>query len=352
MTAVTCEQNNPKIPNRIIKMALPQPADLLDDEIDFKKIIFILIRAWQTLLRSWKILLVLFLLGGVSVFAILFMRTRQYEASAKIYADPVIFNYNLLKQNDVMRQKVADALGVDISTIPLFLPPESSNIQNTTTTITINQDKTDKALIEILVQGENAGEAARIANAWAKAGVEYLIADYSTPLLVESQTLTVQTAAQVELNNYLSKQNLLNLSWADLQILTGIGLAGNILNLSDTTGSPTDVQAPLNLNNPSNISFAGISAETRLGIAAKMQSKLYAETVYNFARGTANSVRFNLATKPAKVFEYAVVPEIPVAQPSKLVSAAIGAFSCLILGALWLLAAAWWNENKNIINNQ
>jgi hypothetical protein len=52
------------------------------------------------------------------------------------------------------------------------------------------------------------------------------------------------------------------------------------------------------------------------------------------------------------VFEYAVVPEIPVAQPSKLVSAAIGAFSCLILGALWLLAAAWWNENKNIINNQ
>ncbi|MEI7848422.1 MAG: hypothetical protein WCK35_21660 [Chloroflexota bacterium] len=331
-------------------MTVSQSSDLLDDEIDFKKIIFTLIRGWQTLLRGWKILLVLFLLGGVSVFAILAMRTPQYEASALIYADPVIFNYNLLKQNDVMRPKVADALGVDITAVPLYLTPENS--KNQETTVTINQDKTDKALIQILVQGKNAGEAARIANAWAKAGVEYLIADYSTPLLVESQTLTVQTAAQVELNNYLSKQKLLNLSWTDLQILTGIGLAGNILNLSDTTGSPTDVQPPLNFNSPSNSSFAGISAETRLGIATRMQSRLYAETVYNYARGAANSIHFILATKPAKVFEYAAVPEIPVAQPSKIIFAALGAFSGLILGAFWLLAAAWWNENKNLIDNK
>src|SRR5664279_5541472 len=80
-----------------------------DDEIDLREIAL-------TLLRRWKLLVIMTLLAGITAGVISFLQKPVYEASSKILVDQSVYSSStsptILLLTDAIRQKVAEKMGV------------------------------------------------------------------------------------------------------------------------------------------------------------------------------------------------------------------------------------------------
>ncbi|MEI7848519.1 MAG: Wzz/FepE/Etk N-terminal domain-containing protein [Chloroflexota bacterium] len=317
---------------------MSQSTDYSDDEIDLKEVIFNLVHGWKTILLLTVIGGVL---GGMLAFAYSRSQVPAYTATAQIYADPRIFSpasaaanadpgINMINRtlgNDMVRQKTAEALNLDVNTIPLIDSPLISNMDIQSVTFVMN--KADTSLYNLTVLGSNAELTSKLANAWADAGVAALLETAQIPFMMETQTKTAQGEAQAALLAYLDKQNLAKLTWADLEILTGISLASTIM-----VSGNSDLQQ--------------IPSPVRLEISKLMQTKLDADAAYAQARSQTVQINYNLTLKPPQVFQRAIVPtQSEQSGINTKTIFALGAVAGLISGVFWLFAAAWWRQGEN-----
>jgi len=299
-----------------------QEENYYDDEIDLREIVL-------TLLKGWKTILLMTVLVGGAAFVYSKFQTPVYEASAQVLVDPSIYpsttTTTTLLLNETVRQKTAEIMDVSINALPETNPMVLKN-QGSLYSMTVEAESTDKTLFTISVQAPSAREAMQIANAWAEAGLADIEEKALLPLAVEAETQSAQADADRALVDYLKKNNLDQLTWSDLEILTGIGLAGNVLT-------------------PSTPDWPQISSEQRLSIAALMQAKLDADVAYEQARNQSIQVRAAFAVKPPAVFNYAIAPENPVS-PKTLMNTALGLVLGGMLGVFWVFAVAWWRGSE------
>jgi len=160
------------------------PSPTYDDEIDLRKLAL-------TLLRKWKLLLIVMLLATAagSVVSFITYPKKQlpvYTASSQIFIaqtnldNKSEFPYPSFTSNptsfllsDPVRQKAAIILGVDAASLP---------------TVSIAADAT-KSIYTITVQAASAQQAAQIVNAWADAGIEWINQTLALPNDEESKAL-------------------------------------------------------------------------------------------------------------------------------------------------------------------
>ena len=87
-----------------------------DDEIDLREII-------QTLLKGWKVILLLTLLAGAIAFGISKLETPVYEASATVSIDQMALSLSAnpasILLGGEMRQAVAEVLDSSARSLPL-----------------------------------------------------------------------------------------------------------------------------------------------------------------------------------------------------------------------------------------
>ena len=297
-----------------------------DDEIDLRELI-------TTLLRGWKTILLLTGLAGAAAFGYSKLQTPIYAASAQVLVDPSIYpstttttTTTTLLLNGTVRQKTAELMDVNVDHLPIINPMDMEENQDSLYSITVEAESTDKNVFTIRVEAPNASEAMQIANAWAEAGLANIEEKALLPLAVEAEAQTVLSDADRALVDYLKKNNLVQLTWADLEILTGTGLAGNVLT-------------------PSSPDWPQISSEQRLSIATLMQAKLDADSAYEYARGQSIQVRAALAVKPLAVLNYAITPE-KKSSPKTLLNTALGLVAGGMLGVFWVFAAGWWQNDE------
>ncbi len=286
-----------------------------DDEIDLREI-------FQTLLKGWKIILLLTALAGAAAFGFSALQTPVYEANAVVSIDKSALSLpsspaSMLLSDDA-QEAAAGALDVPRASLP---QPE------------IAADKTDKNLFTITVQSSDARFAAQVANAWANAGIALI----SEALLTEAETAlteaeTALTEADGNFVAYLEQHGLSQWTWADLSALTGVNWRSN-------GGVQRDTQA-----------LPPVSADERLQIAQLMWERIFfAEQLYA-ARIDRAKMPLSAAETPVKQEEIAAVvnastpPAEPVSQKVTQ-NTALGIAAGLMLGVFWVFAAAWWRKD-------
>jgi len=267
------------------------------------------------------------------------MQTSVYEARAQIIVDPSIYasntntNTNTLLKSERVRESIAENLNLDVDQVPetnaMRIEEEKASGEESIRSVRIEADKDDQTLYTITIQSPDAKEAMEVANAWAEVGVAFVEEKALLSLNTEEDAKKERDEANRALMDYLQKKNLGNLTWADLEILTGVALGGNVL-----TPSTADWQAK------------DISTEERLQIIALMEAKLDADAVYYPAHNQAIQVRAALETKAPEVFAYAVLPANDI-EPETMLNTALGLVAGGMLGVFWVFAAAWWQNSAD-----
>jgi hypothetical protein len=143
---------------------------------------------------------------------------------------------------------------------------------------------------------------------------------------------TVEDADRV-LVEYLQENGLSQLSWVDMQILTGVGLSGSVLQPS----SESVLQPNSEQKGPS------ISSNQRLEISKLMRNYLIAQAEYNNIEAVAIKTRYALAVDKPVVLTYATLPEPPNKAKTAL-AVVLGAGAGLGLAAFWILLQNWWQK--------
>jgi len=303
------------------------PVPYYDDEIDLREFIF-------TLLKGWKLILLFTLLGGVAALVISKLQQPVYETSAQVLifpsvspataqflispdGTPVTISPAVFLLSDAVRQKSADSLGLAVSKIP---------------PVSIAADKTNTTLFTITAQAASAQKAMQVANAWAEAGIAYMNVSAQLPLAQEAQARSALEAADRALVDYQQHNGLDQLTWADLQDLTGIGLANNVL-------APGGRELP------------NISPSQRLEIAKLMQARLDAQTEYETIRSLVVQTKYNLAANPPLVIKYAPVPKAPI-KPKLVVNTLLGALAGALLAMSWIILRGWLRQSTDNSKNR
>ena len=282
-----------------------------DDEIDLRELI-------TTLLKGWKVILLLMVLGGAAAYGYSALQTPVYEASASLLIDAQALSLTsspiTLLQHEEVREMVAERLDVEKASLP---------------SPTIAADKTDKTLFTLTVQSASAKEAAEVVNAWAEAGSGWLMQE------VQAKDTALQEAkaesesalqdADRALVGYLGKHDLSEWTWAELSILTGVSnyqMEGARVNELPT-----------------------INDTERLEIAELMRARIAKEDAYSHLLAANLQERErNLSLTPPTVLAYAPVPQTPTNSKS-LLNTALGLVAGGMLGVFWVFAAAWWQNS-------
>jgi hypothetical protein len=143
--------------------------------------------------------------------------------------------------------------------------------------------------------------------------------------------------ADKALVGYLAQNQLSQLTWADLQMLTGIQVASitPLLNLP--------VQPNVNIIQPGAQPLPNITSAQRLQLAALLQARLDAQAEYDYFHVSALQVESEAASSPS-IQAYANVPRVP-AQPRTRLNVAFGAAIGLALAAAALYLRTWWQSD-------
>ena len=269
-----------------------------DDEIDLREII-------QTLLKGWKVILLLTLLAGAIAFGISKLETPVYEASATVSIDQMALSLSAnpasILLGGEMRQAVAEVLDSSARSLPL------PGIVN---------DKTDQTLFIITTQSTDAQFAAEVANAWAETGVIYFAERASSAALLEYAHKLFTEADQAFLD-YLENNNLSDMAWGELVWLTGIG---------NEQALPPERILPK------------LTRQERLDLTALMQARVAAEGNYTELAMQAAELQSAFYLNPPVILDYAETPATPVS-PKTLINTALGISLGLMLGVFWVFIA-------------
>jgi len=278
-------------------------------------------------------LLLIGILLGVAAGGIFgYLRQGQpiYTASAQILVDQSIFyhpsiqpasvgqntvsasspsNLTALLLSDVIRQKTAGILGTDAASIP---------------TVSVTPDPANDAIYTITIQTTNAQDAVRIVNAWADAEIDWAKQTLQTLNDEETKALVGVENADQALVEYLKQNGLSQLTWSDLEVITGVEPFSGTLQLSTQ---------PL----------PDISTAQRLEIAKLMQARITAQTEYAYDSNMAIQSRYALAFNKPMVLRYATSSTTPIKQ-SMVRNVTLGAGVGLILAICWIFLQEWWQK--------
>jgi hypothetical protein len=150
---------------------------------------------------------------------------------------------------------------------------------------------------------------------------------------------------------YLQENGLSQLSWVDMQILTGVGLSGSVLQPSPDTVLPSSPGIVLQPNTEQR--SPSISSTQRLEISKLMRNYLIAQTEYNDIEAVAIKTRYALAVDRPMVLTYASLPA-PSGKTKIVRAAALGAAAGLVLAVFWIFLQIWWQkgiheENRKLV---
>ena len=272
----------------------------------------------STLAHRWYVILLLTILGGGIVFAYetLFPRQTIYKATAVVQnASPDLSE--LMYDQDTLNS-VAHKLNTTLDSIR-----QPSIFQ-----------RADKTLFNISIQSADPVLAISQANAWADAinyQTHYYITDNAN-IAIKNAERTVE-AAENDLLSYLSQQNLGNLTWSQLEELTGV--------IPDLNRSETLVSTGVDQLTSTNSIL--VNVDQKAIIAKLMRAKIAAETGYQTILSESNGILLNIKPKDYYVVSYAVNVET-VSQQNKTRDVAIGAVIGLLIGILGLSLVEWWKE--------
>ena len=284
-----------------------------DDEIDFHELI-------TTLLKGWKVILFLAILGGAATYGYSALQVPLYEAKASLLIDQEALSLTsspitLLKSDEVC-QLVADHLEVEKSSLPLP---------------TVEADKMDKTLFTLSVQSIYAKEAAAIANAWAEVGSSWLIQQArEKDVLLEKAELDIQEADRAFVA-YLEKHDLTAWTWTELSFLTGV---------SNTSVSNTSV-SNFHIETSRLDQLPLVTDTERLEIAQLMRDRITKESYYSRLLSNIQKHETTLSFTPPTVLAYANIP-LHSTNSRPLLNTALGMIAGGMLGIFWVFAAAWW----------
>jgi len=279
-----------------------------DDEIELRKLI-------KTLLKGWKIILGLMVIGGVGAWGYSQLQSPVYEASAKVLIDDTFLPVSaatFLTSEDV-RAETASVL--EISTAELIVPHIAT---------VLNDDQ----VLMVSVQAASAMQAASLANTWTEAAIVVVQARAEAELAKAEAELA---KAEAELIDYLEQEGLLAWGWADLAAFTGVGWE---------SGSSTQ---------PEFQALPAISAVQRLRLLELMRAQRSAEHKASgvIMREVEEALQSNSQDigDAASLIQAAEVPTNPTGV-DVLVNTAVGLTAGGMLGMFWVFVVAWWREDS------
>jgi len=290
----------------------------LEYEIDVRKIIL-------TILHRWKFLITTILLAGIAAAVISVLQPPVYEYSITIQVDSNILPFvdpSTLLVSYPVYQKTNELMG-------LVLDPNiiTNKTNNKLPNITIQVDSSNKTLYTITVQAKTAQSAEQIANKWTDQGILLINEKIQSVFTIEKIKLEAFEVADKALVEFLQFNNLSQLTWTDIEIITGVSNP-NIF-----------------LLNPQIL--PAISISQRLKISSLMLARISAENEYNSAKLNADQVQSFLDNNEPAVDRRTTLPGSPINRSRIKINIAMGGIAGLIFAVLWIFLQEWWLNGKN-----
>ena len=202
-------------------MSLSEERPTSSDEVDLRKLLV-------TIGRGWKLILIFMAIGAIFAGAYHFLKQPVYQASSTISIDGSTLLTKtspiFLIQSDEIQQEVIQALGITIDELP---------------EISFSNDKLDKTIITITARSDDMDLSVDTVNTWAEISIKNINArtEFADEEIQKAQALI--DTADLNLANYQKKNKLENLTWVDLQILTGVVEESTITVIGDSKELPT-----------------------------------------------------------------------------------------------------------------
>ena len=288
-----------------------------DDEIDLRAMIL-------TIVRGWKLLILLPLVIGATAFGVSSFQSPVYVASSVLSIPnniSSIFNSQNLTlstspintlMSDDMYQVVAEHLDMPAASLP---------------TVGVTQSTTDKTVYIVAVQSQDAQLAAQVANTWADVGMEFINEKDLDSTALEENVKKELVEADRALVSYLEENGLQEWSWAELSALTGVGGASSAAVIIDEN------------------KLSAISPEKRVEIAELMRACIAAETTYSSLLEMVAEAKYAQTVNPPVVLKYAALPTESL-EPKTLMNTVIGVAVGLMLAIFWIFTVQWWKLGK------
>ena len=269
----------------------------------------------STVFKSWVLLLILMVLGGLITGTYHFLRKPVFTATSVVSIDSSLLLSGITPifalQDDSIKESVAKELNMSVKDLP---------------EVTITSDKTDKTISKISVQSGNPQLAMDTVNHWADLGVLSIKNNLVriNADLENANTEVTKTSAAIA--NFLQVNNLNDLTWYDLVALTGIGSSDNL-----TIGDNSRV-------------LPNISSKQRLELGELIRQKGVAE--WNYSRISQNFLLNNYQVDlRLKVLNRATKAEDESILGSVLIIP-LGVFAGLFIALIWILFKDWWKSSS------
>lgn len=269
----------------------------------------------NSILRHWVLILILMIAGGAITGVLHFFMKPLYTATTVVSIDPDLLfgNYSpaYVISSDEIKEQVAEKFKMEVNELPK---------------VTVTTDKIDKSISIIALSSTDAKLAVQMVNFWSETAVVSIIKDTktgSTDLeLLESQV----EEATIAINNYLQAQNLTNLNWYDLFLLTGEEFSDVIMS------SPSQNLPQLSMKQRNELTIL-VRQKKIAGRNYENLNDQILETTY------LPEKRVRLLNK---AFE---------AENSSIISSALfiplGVFIGLLIALIWILLEDWWKHSAD-----
>jgi len=278
-----------------------------DYNFDLKKTI-------KLVLRYWKLLLSLLILGGALMGGYNYYQ-QSTTVSAVIYMD----QEDLLQQlsSDKSKQAVADELGISFENL---------------SSVEIQSDKTVPALVTITGSSRNLQENIKLVNTWAEVIIEQakIIQSSDAEGRIEAANKAF-TQANDDLVNFLVQENLTNLTYSQLEEMTGIDLVQ-----SDKVVLQAESNLPI------------LPVDKLLKLTQLLNARVNAETIYNKIFNENQLILNSLDNNSMNlsIVEQARTPKVEL--KSVLTNFVLGALAALIFAIIIILIVNWWKASTPV----
>jgi hypothetical protein len=275
-----------------------------DYNFDLKKTI-------KLVFQRWKLLLPLLILGGALMGGYNYHQ-QSTTVSAVIYMD----QEDLLQQlsSDKSKQAVADELGISFENL---------------SSVEIQSDKTVPALVIITGSSRNLQENIKLVNTWAEVILEQakIIQSSDAEGRIEV-AYKAFTQANDDLVNFLVQENLTNLTYSQLEEMTGIDLLE-----SDRVVMQADSNLPI------------LPVDKLLKLTQLLNARVNAENIYNEIFSDDQKILYSLDNNSMKlsIVEQARTPKVEL--KSVLTNFVLGALAALIFAIIIILIVNWWKAS-------
>lgn len=269
----------------------------------------------RTVLRRWKLIVILMAAGGLITGAFHFLIEPVYTATSVISIDPDVLVGNSLPTfllvADEIKASVAAEFKMEITDLPL---------------VTVTTDKTDKSITKISLDLNDPVLAVDMINFWAATAVDWIIENSNQSETDFNSAVKQVTTATSELNSYLQSNNLGDLSWYELVLVTGVTTPENVSLGSITRELPK------------------ISAKQRNEISALLRKKEAAEWNYTMISQDV------LTSKYQSNLRVRVVNKAIEAENSSILGSVLiiplGVILGLLISLIWILIEDWWKNSE------